>query len=313
MFHLCLRQLGRLLVPAAVLLVAANDVAANTCASASNYWTDPAGSWQVNQASNGQINGQLETTALQNCPSGEFYTLTGSNAGNGSFTVNGTYNGSLSGCATSFQYTGTVTGIACTTANMSFTNSSNVTGSSTWTAVNCETPSGIANLQWINWLGSQALGRFSENPNNNVGFGVSYVDWGGRTVTETFPQPGTDSCWFSGSTYGQTTQGFFTGSAIVLDAGSNTYDDTMGIDNNDVGAIVYYRDKGRSPCSWTFHQVMVMACPTKNVSYATNTQIIGDGDLIFSLQKNSLLEIRNWGSPAPKDLIPEVVITTILQ
>ena len=185
--------------------------AAQACASISGVWGDPSGMWQINQDAAGYITGQQTQGggADTTCPTNEVYSLAGRYLGNGSFTLTGTYTGNKpSLCAASFTQSGTVSGPGCAQAAETWSNSAGKSGSGTMTSPGgCRVPSGETPSVFVRWsttIDETAAAWWSTSLKQPV---VGDMDWGGRTVTETFDNNAVDTCYFEGSKYLKVTQG----------------------------------------------------------------------------------------------------------
>lgn len=291
-----------------LLLPSIHDALANSpaCASATAAWQDNAGNWGLSQDSKGFITGQFTVLSAQQCPINETYKLSGAYQGNGKFTVNGTYNGSNPGCAASFSYSGTISGPGCAAAGMSWSNSAGLSGTSNWTS-KCQIPTGESAISFTGWSTSQNQATEAIFHQYLAQFVNGYMDWGGRTIAETFPQNGTDTCYFALSAVPPLNG--IPGTPFTLASGAG-YNDIVGVNDS---VVKYYRNTGRTPCGVTNHQVMVIDCPTGNQTYATNTLITTLGDLTVTdsragVQSPSL----KWGPPPPKNMI-STWINIILQ
>ena len=281
-----------------LLLPSIHDAIANSpaCASANGIWNDSAGTWQVAQNSSGFITGQFTVASAQQCPSNETYKLSGGYRGNGGFTVTGTYNGSNSGCAASFVYSGTVTGPGCAAATMTWSNSANLSGTSYWTT-KCEIPAGEAGIAFDAWSTSQSQDTVAIFHQNLAPFVYGYMDWGGRTIVETFPQKDTDTCYFALSAIPPSS--VTPAPPLTLASGAG-YRDAVGVNDN---VVKYYGNTGRTPCGFTSHQVMVIDCPSGNQTYATNTLVTTLANLTVTDSREGVKSPQlKWGPPPPKDI-----------
>jgi len=288
----------------ALLSPSIHDAAANNpaCASATNDWHDSAGTWDMAQNSNGFISGQFNVSSAQQCPTNETYKLSGTYQGNGKFSVTGTYNGSNPGCATSFVYSGTISGPGCATAAMSWSNSANLAGTSTWTA-QCQHPTGESQITFTGFSTQPSQTSVASFHQILAPFVVNFIDWGGRTVTETFPaNTSTDTCNFAASAIPPLTPKAAPPLTLASGAG---YNDNIGVNDT---VVKYYRNVGRTPCSFTDKQVMVIDCPTSNDPYATNTLVTKLDDLTVTDSRAGVTSPSLKFGPAP----PKYTIITWL-
>ena len=105
----------------------------------------------------------------------------------------------------------------------------------------------------------------------------------GRTVHEANGGTGTDSCWFSGSTFSPFDS--ITGGTwgIQSDQTFDAYDE-VGYGS---GQVSYYRSQGRAPCGTSFTQDMYINRPgSSDVIYQSNTLGAGIDSTTISSTKN---------------------------
>lgn len=126
----------------------------------------------------------------------------------------------------------------------------------------------------------------------NVALTPSSISFIGRGVIESSPGGGQDNCWFSGSANDPNTE--VTGTVWQVVAG-NQFDipDSVGWLP---GAVNYYRQQGRAPCTAHFQQVMSIDCPSGSgvTPYATNTIEVGIGVLIVTSSRGGAQDSRTW-------------------
>jgi hypothetical protein len=258
-------------------------------------WAGAADSFDLDQDSNGRIAGTLSPPT---CSLGDYYTTTGIINDSGAFSLSSTYHGNYLGCATTLNMSGKVSGAGCTAANGSWSNSSGLAGSFNMTH-GCYFPTGETN---------QVFQGFVQRTNTNNGVTAVYeaaaflmqlaplsFNWGGRAVSETFPQPPQDGCWFPGSAVPQLVA--IASKTVTVDS-TGRYNDYIGPKVND---LTYYRQKGRTPCSITTQQVMTVDCPNPaNQTYSTNTQIDTLGPLLLTVIRGNNPPVSEvFGAPAP--------------
>jgi hypothetical protein len=124
-----LRTTVMVLIAGLILLFHIDNAAAQACATMTSYgptlgpggsrgwsWTDT-GNWVLQQDSLGALFGDMVTQLAPTCPSNEIYRATGHLSGNGQFSLTSTYTGTVAGCATTINMSGTVSGPGC--ANLS--------------------------------------------------------------------------------------------------------------------------------------------------------------------------------------------------
>jgi hypothetical protein len=255
------------------------------------------------QNSNGSIAGSLESYGSQ-C--GDTYNTTGGINAQGGFNLTSTDATSPSlGCTSTLYMSGTVSGAGCTVASGSWHNTSNLSGSFSMTH-ECYVPTGETNQVFTGWEQNQ-------NPNGAVYESARFLmqlapltfNWGGRTVSETFPQPANDGCWFQGSAVPKLVS--IPTANVRLDS-TGRYGDVIGpVIGPVVNAVQYYRQHARTPCSETTQQVMVIDCPNlpANPTYFTNTQIDTIGPRLLTVSRGNYPPVSEaFGAPAPALTLP---------
>jgi hypothetical protein len=81
-----------------------------------------------------------------------------------------------------------------------------------------------------------------------------------------------------------------------------------------INAVAYYRQKGRTPCSITIQQVMVIDCPNPpaNPTYSTNTIIRTIGPLLLTVTRGNNPSVSEvFGSPAPALTLPAILLNVL--
>jgi hypothetical protein len=250
---------------------------AQYCASLNNAtWTDSFGSqWSIRQSGNDLI-GTMIMGEADACPnfSYEFTASFAQYQGNGKFYINSPNpNYAIYNCPIYVTFVGTINLPGCNVATGTETETPSQAGAPGYTgpqtlATSCLIPTGeISTPQ--GWSTSiPTAGQFSVVVTNT---NVLTWNFGGRTVTETTPSPGSDMCWFSGSAIAPFNQ--VTGSSWgVNENGNNSYD---GLDQigQSVKAVYYYREMGRTPCTTTFPQQMTIDCSSQNAPYGNPNTI----------------------------------------
>ena len=117
--------------------------------------------------------------------------------------------------------------------------------------------------------------------------GVNFV---GRTVTEQDPGGGgPDTCHFTNSAFDAYDK--ISGGTWTVITGNKWHYDSVGYHS---GAVTYYRNQGRAPCSTTFQQSMVIDCSTGPIHYATNTLGAEINDTTVTSKRAGSTAIRTW-------------------
>jgi hypothetical protein len=127
----------------------------------------------------------------------------------------------------------------------------------------------------------------------------SSYDWGGRTIYETSPVNGSDTCWFQNND-GVVPFTTVTGGGKTFASGSY-YKDVIG---PTVGLVLYYRAHQRVPCGSQVQQALWIRCDPADHSqdwkYLTYTDSVGIGSTdVVATRGPSRTEIY-WVSPAVK-------------
>lgn len=265
-------------------------------------WTTT-GALQLRQNSNGAISGQMAGYVSSSCSGNdEFYNAAGDINSSGGFALSLTYTGGDSGCAPIINISGTVTGPGCATANGSWSNDRGLSGALTMVELGCQIPTGETNQVFQGWEQQTKNGSTYEAAVFNVQAAPvpPTFSWGGRTISETFPQPANDGCWFLGSLVPEIVH---IATASVTLGNSGTYQDSIGPQTAPISAVTYYRQHGRTPCTITTVQVMVIDCPNPpaNPTYATITQVDSIGSLQLEVTRGNYPPVPalTFGSPAP--------------
>ena len=270
-------------------------------------WTGT-GAFNLDQNSNGLITGN---EGYPNCNPGanppDFYTTTGIMNNNGGFSLTSTYQGSYPGCATTLTMSGTVSAPGCNVANGNWSNSGGLSGTFKMTH-GCYYPTGETNQAFQGWA-QQIQGSFVyEKAIFQVQLAPLVFNWGGRTISETFPQPAVDGCWWPLSAIPK---------LVTIATRSTTVDSTAAYSDS-IGpltiAVDYYRQQGRTPCSLTTQQVLVIDCPNPpgNLTYSTNTQIDTIGPILLTITRGNNPSISEvFGAPAPALTLPAILLNLL--
>jgi len=115
------------------------------------------------------------------------------------------------------------------------------------------------------------------------------TNFSGCQVTEADPGGGTDGCWFSGSAISPQTG--ITGGTWTVGASNFWGDDFVGWGS---GAVTYYRNQGRAPCSFSWPQSMRIVRPGGNVQYVRNRLLGTIGTTTVSSSRAGVTQTKNW-------------------
>jgi hypothetical protein len=268
------------------------------------------GDFTLNQNSSGSIAGGIGTLNGA-CP--DNYLTTGVMNDQGGFSLTSTDETSPSlGCTSTLYMSGKVSGAGCTVASGSWHNTSSQSGSFNMTH-ECFVPTGETN---------QVFQGFVQRTNTINGVTAVYeaaaflmqlaplsFNWGGRAVSETFPQPPQDGCWFPGSAVPQLVT--IASKTVTVDS-TGRYNDYIGPKVND---LTYYRQKGRTPCSITTQQVMTVDCPNPaQQSYSTNTQIDALGPRLLTVTRGNNPPVSEvFRPPAPALTLPAILLNLLFK
>jgi hypothetical protein len=267
------------------------------------------GHFYLSQSSNGGLTGRMAGYVSSSCSgTDEYYNMNGAfNSSNGNFSLTATYTGSNSGCAPIINMSGTVTGPGCTAASGSWSNDRGLSGPLAMTQA-CQVPMGETVPAFQSW---------STAPPDTFPVAIFYqqlspattYNWGGRTITETFPTNGVDSCWYPGSLIGK---GGINHPPLLQTFSSNQegYNDKLGLGTSNAS---YYRQHGRAPCGTTLYQTMVMDCPNPpgNQSFATGTLFLGVGQTTVTDIRNNVPATEVWGTPAPALTMIDIIFNLL--
>ena len=116
-------------------------------------------------------------------------------------------------------------------------------------------------------------------------------DFTGRSIAEQEGTPATisDACHFQGSMVDPYA---ITGLDATVTAGNKWQHDSVG---RSTGAVTYYRQQGRAPCSATASQVMFISCPDMLHQYATGNLVVGITATSVSSKRHSATEqTKTW-------------------
>lgn len=314
------------------LLVYMNNAVPQACATIATVGTgttvvDGIGGWnwvttgflQLSQNSNGFVTGTMAGYVSSTCSgTDEYYNVQGGMNKFGEFSLALTYTGSDSGCAPTINMSGTVGGAGCTTASGSWSNSRGLSGPLGSMTQGCQIPTGEGSQVFQNWAQSTQTivsGGTTTTATYDVAVfqmqlapSSSTYNWAGRTIYETFPQAPVDGCWYPGSAIPKAPS---PPTRNVPLGSSGTYADQIG---PWTGALQYYRQKSRTPCSYTQSQVMVIDCPNPpaNPTYTTITQIIEMGPLQLTVTRGNYPAVSEIvGAPAPALTLPAILFNLL--
>jgi hypothetical protein len=268
-------------------------------------WTTT-GAFDLDQDSNGRIIGGL---GQPNCAPTESYSTTGAMNNSGGFSLTSTEQGSTFGCASTLNMSGKLSGAGCTVASGSWSNSGGLAGSFNMTH-GCYVPTGETNQVFKGFQSRTQGGGVYEVAVFQMQVAPLTFNWGGRTVSETFPQPANDGCWFPGSLAAK----------VITPAAGNSPIDSDGIYGDAIGpvadAVQYYREKGRTPCTITTQQVLVIDCPNPpaNPTYFTVTQIDAIGPRLLTVTRGNNPPVSEvFGPPAPALTLPAILFNLLFR
>lgn len=292
-------------------LVSASRIdAAPACASMATggmgNWAASIFSFTISQSGSGSVktltgtgtstSAYFRTNFVNPCPAGtqynlnsfsSTYTISGSAAGQ--VTINAALVGNNSLCYPTFTMAGSLAQPGCDSLNNATINVGQGNAPISFTHA-CYVPSSETPSVLLNWgagVGYTDVAVFQTSLQSTS------FDWGGRTIAETFPQGGTDSCYFSGSIY--TPMQPVAAAPSVLNSGTpSSYQDQIGMADQ---AAAYYRATGHSPCGLSATQVMVIACDSGNMPYMTNALFLGPDKTNTISQRGNVRVTTPWGIP----------------
>jgi hypothetical protein len=280
------------------------------CQTVAGNWTDPtSGSWAVDQgtikATTGAypLSGQLNTSGA--CTGGVYAVSGGFSSSSGAFTLTATWPTTIasrpSSCPATILYNGTVLQPGCDVASGSWQVSGS--GGSFRMTKACDVPNGETTPVFDEWEpGDATTAIFKQQPT------PSSFNYGGRTFEQTFPTSGVDTCWYLGSPVDEHTVGPPASTEVANDG---TYVDRVG---PGVTALVTYREHNKTPCGWTVHQTMSIACSTGNQVYVNNnilSAFISDTNVTDGRADSALATVK-LGAPPSRDFV-EIVLNTLFR
>jgi hypothetical protein len=278
-----------------------NVQASQSCSDSTGAWGIGGDSWNLSHNANGTYAGTigLSTTgaigAIGKYPKcmGQQYSIVGGSRNGANVGVSGVQLGTVTGgqpnpdCPTNVSASVTMRQPGCDhgSAIVSLDGSGIA---QEWTS-QCFTPTlPYETIRWDSW------DDLHSNPMKSVFKATlqpTSFNFGGRTVTETFPadvQPAdADSCWFP-------TNGRYLkyvpqqADPVLLDSSvNNVYRDAIGPDGDRIGdegydLVEFYRSRGRAPCAFKATQKMTIDCHTSSPVYKTNALILSLGDATFN-------------------------------
>jgi hypothetical protein len=266
---------------------------------AGHTWTEDDGAsgtrtYSLSQDSAGTISGN---TYKASCVS-PFWGVTGSFRSDGSFTITAVNPSPGDPVCTSgsFTVTGTVATPGCDTMSGTWTNDSGDSGLVDWTKA-CDVPTSETTNDdgWADSAGYPTLYNFMQVLSGSVNFG-------GRTVNETFPSQGEDTCYMPGSPFGPyysppSWASWPVGFIDSAPSATNTYG------HDQVGwlpdAITYYRANRPPqglpfPCGGQWQQQMNISCSTATNFYQANYMAASMDATSISSNRSSGFGYRIW-------------------
>jgi hypothetical protein len=266
------------------------------------FWAGT-GSASLSQNSSGLISGDLVSS--NQC--GDSFITSGAMNNQGGFSLTSTDSNPSFGCTSTLYMSGTVSGAGCTVASGSWHNTSNQSGSFSMNH-GCYFPFGETNQVFQGWAQQTNGGYVYEYAGFLVQLSPLTFNWGGRTVSETFPQPAVDGCWFPTSTIPKVVT--ITSKSVTVGSTAR-YTDSIG---PRIDAVAYYRQKGRTPCSITVQQVLVIDCPNPpaNPTYFTNNLIDAIGPVLLTITRGNNPPVAEaFGTPAPALTLPAILFNLL--
>jgi hypothetical protein len=295
-----------LLLPNIHEAIAAACATIATSTNPSFPWVDSDGEWTLQQSSGGAITGQLKIGPGLACPQNKIYNITGQfSSSNGTFTLTGTETGpNHIACADSFTRVGSVSQPGCHNASGTFTNSGGASGNFT-SSHTCYVPSETT-PEFLNWgaTGATVTAATYRSALNDQAY-----NWGGRTLSEAYPQAGTDTCWFDGGIYSSTVRGTEESNPLIGSV-PTTYLDRVGAAPE---VVAYYRLHNRAQCGYLFFQEMRVDCSSSNLTYKTNELYLGIGHTSVISARGGVLVQKTWGLPSPEILVPATILNVIIE
>jgi hypothetical protein len=191
-------------------------------------------------------------------------------------------------CGTQFDFRGTITGAGCDTFTAvihAYPDGQNYTKSF---AHSCYAPTSEqpVSVVWGQNGNDKTFATFRQS------IVPTTYDWGGRTVYETSPVAGSDTCYNEAidAPLGIPKGDKVTGGGVTIASGSS-YGDDIGASEN---LVTYYRSRNRVPCGYQVHQAIWIQCDaghSADVNYANYTGSFGFGT-------TDLTAVRGCGGPA---------------
>jgi hypothetical protein len=151
--------------------------------------------------------------------------------------------------------------------------------------VQCQIPTGETSASDVWGTGDKATVHMWKQTLTGPG------DFTGRTIAEQEGNPPTisDTCYFQGSTVMPYK---VTGLDAPVTSGNHWSPDAVGFMT---GAVTYYRNHGRAPCSATASQVMFISCPDILHQYATGNLVIGiTSTQVSSKRHSAATQTKTW-------------------
>jgi hypothetical protein len=288
-----------------LLLTIRDSVAAPECATVATQ--SSLGKWTLDDGSTmdlDQNNNSGFISGTMNRVDG-VYSITGTYVGSGRFNLTAQCPAATHSCyVLQISYSGTLHKPGCATATLSWT-TSGASGTQTMSRPSY-LPAGETTPQFQQWTDTYALYHQSLLPTN--------YNYGGRTIAESFPTAGTDTCWFPNSAYPYQAVGVAYPSITFGNSAPSGYSDSIG-----VGAdrINYYRQHNRAPCGYTWYQRMSIDVlgnggTTQYTGYITNTLYVGIGKTSITVNRAGGSAYQIWGTPVPPPGLIQSILNLLL-
>lgn len=290
---------------AAVLLFAPLASWAQSCASATGQW-QTSGGGQISLTQTGSVIQGTLSPENPICPSWTYIRTAGAFLGNGSFTVTFQWGDAWGGrpvqCPKTISYTGAIQKPGCNKATIGWQSEFPQNSGQFYAQQSCRLPSETT-PQFVQWGGvgyqdTQAAFVQSYTPTD--------YNWGGRTVSESFPQLGYDSCWFYGSDYPAFVQGIPHAPTTLTGAVPTGSRDTIGMSP---AVVNFYRRRGKTPCGFTVYQTMSIDCaaPQGTTAFKTHPLFLGAEYMTVTSGRAGIEASRIWGTPAIELLMSPIL------
>jgi hypothetical protein len=270
------------------ILPSIQDAFAQACADASGTWLDAdAWLWTLGQDPNGTITGLHGQAAGGTCTQGQQYVITsGSYTGDGNFNVTATQTGvaagggSVAGCPVHKNISGTIEKPGCDHAQVHWGNDGVTGGNQLWTQSCLIPPTETTTFEDWDLVDSEPTeALFNATLASPLQKPFNY---GGRTVTETFPQGGTDTCYFAAQGKYLPWTPVAAPPHVISGNGHNVYGDRIGAPGD---VVEFYRSHNRAPCSFKTAQKITVDCRNGPQVYITNPLEIDIADATVTVTR----------------------------